>query len=253
MEDYRVFQECGLTEGEAKVYFALLELERATAGQIAKKTALQRSVVYYCIDALLKKGLISFMVKNNVHYYHAESSKKLFNVIQERKRKLDSAEKSVEKMMEQIEEQRKKLVISPGRVFMGWSGLKTAFQDVVNTMNRGEEYYVYGISQRPVPYDRFQRFLGNFHKIRGKKGIRAKILIAKHLKSTVGKARESEQPTEVRYFESEEKSPAIFYVYKHKVMMSMWVEEPFALIIENKEIADALRNYFLVMWKKFAT
>jgi hypothetical protein len=35
-----------------------------------------------------------------------------------------------------------------------------------------------------------------------------------------------------------------------KVLMSMWVEEPFALLIHNKGIADSFRNYFCVLWNE---
>jgi HTH-type transcriptional regulator, sugar sensing transcriptional regulator len=49
----------GLSEKEAKVYLALLELEVATVNEVAKKAGTNRSSTYVVLEALQKKGLVS--------------------------------------------------------------------------------------------------------------------------------------------------------------------------------------------------
>ena len=52
-------QNLGLTEKEARIYLAALELGPSTVQEIAKKTGLIRTTVYNQIKILSEKGLLS--------------------------------------------------------------------------------------------------------------------------------------------------------------------------------------------------
>ena len=56
----------GLTEGEIKIYLALLELGSSSIGQIIKRSGISGSKTYEVLDRLSQKGLISAILKNNV-------------------------------------------------------------------------------------------------------------------------------------------------------------------------------------------
>ena len=103
MNKFEVYEECGLTKGESKVYSALLELGLVSAGPVIKKTGLQRSVAYYCLESLMKKGLVSYVVKNNVNHYQAENPEKLFKLLEKRKKRTESAKESLEKAIKHLE------------------------------------------------------------------------------------------------------------------------------------------------------
>lgn len=54
----------GLTEGEIKVYSAILNLGIATINKIHEKTGLERRTIYDVINKLIEKGLISYTTEN---------------------------------------------------------------------------------------------------------------------------------------------------------------------------------------------
>src|SRR3989344_5620749 len=54
--DIHAMQEAGLTEGEAKVYLALMELGSSTTGPIIEKAHVAKSIIYQLLDKLIQKG-----------------------------------------------------------------------------------------------------------------------------------------------------------------------------------------------------
>ncbi|MBI4087815.1 TrmB family transcriptional regulator, partial [Candidatus Kaiserbacteria bacterium] len=62
-------EDLGLSEKEARVYLAALELGQNTAERIAKQASVNRSTTYVQLDSLMKMGLIST---------HEEDKKTLF-------------------------------------------------------------------------------------------------------------------------------------------------------------------------------
>ena len=57
-----ILEDIGLTQGEIRVYLALLELHTSTAGPIIEKAGLPSSVVYLALNKLLKKEMIKCMM-----------------------------------------------------------------------------------------------------------------------------------------------------------------------------------------------
>ena len=52
-------EEIGLSEKEAKIYLALLQVDRDTIQDLATKTGINRTTVYPVLETLQKKGLVS--------------------------------------------------------------------------------------------------------------------------------------------------------------------------------------------------
>jgi len=58
--------EIGLDEHEAEVYLFLLKNKNQTANEISKEMKINRSVVYSILERLIRKGLVSYVLINNV-------------------------------------------------------------------------------------------------------------------------------------------------------------------------------------------
>src|SRR3990172_67098 len=56
-------QEMGLSEKEARVYLALLELGQAGVPEISKKSGVNRTTTYVILESLAKEGLVSQIEK----------------------------------------------------------------------------------------------------------------------------------------------------------------------------------------------
>ena len=63
----------GLTEGEIKIYDALLELGETTRTRLAKKSGISPSKIYDVINRLVEKGIVSVVKKQGVLHFSAAS------------------------------------------------------------------------------------------------------------------------------------------------------------------------------------
>ena len=59
-------QDLGLTHNEALTYKALLETGQPKTGALVKKTSLHRVLIYDALESLIKKGLASYVIKENI-------------------------------------------------------------------------------------------------------------------------------------------------------------------------------------------
>ena len=133
---------------------------------------------------------------------------------------------------------------SETQVFKGMKGAKTSFDDILNELKKGEEYYVLGISKF-TPH--FERFVINFHKLRVGKGIKCKIIV-NELAKDIGKQLEKIKLTRVKYLKKELFTPVVFIIYKDKTLISIGLDEIF-IQIKSKNLSDGLRAYADYMWK----
>lgn len=81
-------KDLGLTEKEAKVYLALLQLGAATPYKIAKKSRLKRPTAYVIAEELVEKGLIVHVPGEEPRRYIARSPETFF---EDMEGKLDNA------------------------------------------------------------------------------------------------------------------------------------------------------------------
>ena len=98
----KVLEQLDFSKKEIAVYVALLELDTATASQIAKKTDVNRTSCYDLLDFLIKRGLVSKIKKKNKMYFHAGDPKRLLNYLEREKQdKVHTIEKQ-QKMVQEI-------------------------------------------------------------------------------------------------------------------------------------------------------
>ena len=82
-------QHLGLSEKEARVYIASLELGADTAQHIAQKATINRATTYVQIEALKKKGLMSEFEKGKKTLYVVESPDRLQSLLRVFEKELD--------------------------------------------------------------------------------------------------------------------------------------------------------------------
>ncbi len=84
MIEEKILVDLGLTEIEAKIYLACLELGSDTVLNIAKKAQIKRPTCYVSLDNLTKKGYVTKIEKKNTSSYTAEDPKIILNKYKEK-------------------------------------------------------------------------------------------------------------------------------------------------------------------------
>ena len=226
-------REAGLTENEAKVYMALLELGPSKAGLISRKSGLHRRVIYDTLETLSKKGLIGYIKQNNVKLYQAVNPERVLGLIKEREAAINEAMPEMLALFQQTKDKEET------NFYRGKAGLKTVFEDQLQT---GKEILVIGAS--PLAYDILQFYFKWFDKKRVKAKIKTKIIFNKTDKKL------KIPLSEIRYLPQKYSSPLAINIYGDKVAIILWSKEaPMAIVIKNPEISSGYEKYFELMWR----
>lgn len=242
--EIELLKNIGLTDSEIKVYLALLELGSTTKGPIVDKSGVASSKVYELLEKLIQKGLVSSVIKSGIKYFEAAPSTRIMDYLKEKEDRLKEQEKKLEELIPSLEMRRSMAGIgSETQVFKGMKGAKTSFDDILRELQKGDEYYVLGISKF-TPH--FERFVVNFHKERAKLGIRCKIIV-NELAREIGEKLEPIKLTEVKYLKKELFTPVVFIIYKDKTLISIGLDEIF-IQVKSKNLSDGLKTYADYMW-----
>src|SRR3989344_1434054 len=118
--------EIGFSNAEARVYLILLELGRAQAGIISKKTQINRTTTYDLLERLLKKGLITYTIQASRKIFMPVNPKQLVDNLKEQE-KLAAEILPGLNALYKISKEKEEFNIYHGR-----KGIKSILQDILN-------------------------------------------------------------------------------------------------------------------------
>lgn len=127
----------GLSEKEAKVYLALLELEVATANEIAKASSVNRSSTYVVLESLQKRGLASVSAGGRVQKYVAAHPEQLARMAGHESQKRLEAKADIDRILPELislhkdTKERPKVVI-----YEGIEGLRNCFEATLKSKEK---------------------------------------------------------------------------------------------------------------------
>ena len=240
-------QKIGLTEGEIKVYQALLNLGECTKTALVKEAGIAPSNIYDITDRLIKKGIISKVLKNGIAHFSPANPKHILDF-------LDLKEKEIEKerdivneilptLLAKYKDSREKINIE---VFQGWNGLKTIFEDMIEVCKKGDKNYIFGASKGDS--EKADIFFLKYSRMREKKGIFTNIIFNKDM---IGSKRvdffQKSKSYDVKFLN--QTTPTEIMVYKHVANIIILTKEPLVIRISGKEIASSFKQYFDIMWE----
>ncbi|MFA6022843.1 MAG: helix-turn-helix domain-containing protein [Candidatus Pacearchaeota archaeon] len=236
----------GLTDGETKVYLALLELGTSTTWNITKKSKVSGSKVYEVLERLKEKGLVSFITKNNIKYFEASSPEKIISYLKEKQTQIEFEKLEIQKIIPELILKQKGVAKSEAKIFIGFEGLKTANEDIIHSLKKGEEWLSMGLTEQP---EQWENYFNKKQEERAKKGIIHKHLLNEKYKSLYHQ-RKKLAHTEFRFLSKDFEMPTSIEIYSNKVIIMLIVpESPMAIMIESKEVAESFRKYFYALWE----
>ncbi|MCX6748359.1 MAG: hypothetical protein NT076_02030 [Candidatus Pacearchaeota archaeon] len=226
----QILQESGLTHNESLVYSALLELGPSLAGQISRKSGLHRRTVYDTTEMLIKKGLVGYILKNNRRLFQASSPNKFLDILKEKE---TTIQQSLPEMLSFYQKTKEK---EETNFYKGKQGLKTVFQEQLEE----KEILILGASSSAFEVLPF--YFKWYDLARKKKKIHARIISSDKLPKI--------PLAEIRYLPEKYSSPLAINIYGDKVAIILWSKEnPIAIVIKDKAIAEGYRKYFELVWK----
>jgi len=232
-------KEFGLTEGEAKVYLALLAGESTRSG-IVRKSGVSPSILYEILKKLQRKGLVSSVEFEGKKHFQPVSPEIFLQELEEKKAK-------VEKLVSILKTRKKENIVF-ARVYEGFKGLKGMLKDIEDEefkKSKTKEWLAMGVTA--YKKESFNRFWTYWHtKIRPKYKVKARFIF-------------SEKGT--NYFSIVKKAPlakvkvislpisVCITVCGRTTLIMKYTDLPTFLLVKNEEVANTFKEIFNFLWE----
>lgn len=228
----------GLSPTEIKVYMNLLNEGSSYPKEISFKTKINRSNIYEALDRLLSKGLISYIVKNNIKWFEAKEPESIFALIEDREEELKKTKTELKKEIKKINPIKEKTQLE-ANVFVGKKGLRMIFEDILN-----EKKDISLFASKLQFKEIFGPYFDLWHKKRSSLGLKQRSIFHKSMKSKI----KEKKLLQLKFVDDEYTNPTATIIYGNNCVFIEWSKEPLAIKINNKEIAKSHLNYFNYLW-----
>lgn len=239
-------QNLGLSDKEAAVYVAVLELGESTVNPIAQKSGIKRTSIYYFIDHLVELGLIEVAVIRNRKHFKARSPEYL-SVLQQQR--LQEVQEAIPQFMSLFNSSTTKPKISY------FEGPKQVQQIMLEELNHKLIRFIWPIKEitEMIGGAPFMEKLIRQHI---QKGTVSKIIRFPQQEVQYEGWQNTPNHTnrEIRYAREGTTFPMAIGVYDQDVVAFISSQkEGFGILIESAELGAAMIYLFEMFWSQAAT
>lgn len=235
-------KEIGLSENEARVYLAMLELGESNIIPIARRSGIKRTTVYNYLEEFVRLGFITISQRHGRRFYSASSPNRLRLLMRER---LERTEAIIPTLFSLYQEEEGKPSV---QLFEGIEGLKAVFELSLESISKKIDVIpIESAGHVFVGAEYISRYIEQSRKL----GISFRSL---------------RLPTDnyenYRYYEPEQHDNRIIriapnwftsqnylQIYDDKVgVFSHAKETPYAMVITSNSYAQTMRLFFTTVW-----
>ena len=228
-------QKLGLNLSESKVYLILLKLGRSQAGEISKKSQINRTTVYDSLERLIERGLVTYVISANKKVFRAVKPAILIQKIKEK-------EKIATELLPELEDLYKKSKEKEeSDIFRGRRGIKSILWEIL----KYKQYVAFGSSGRFLDFMKHDFLM--FQKRKKELKINAKVILNESARKSESVQKAHSQ---FRFIPDKYTAPTTTFVYDSKVAVIIWSETPIATVISSKDVTKSYQSYFDLLWKQ---
>jgi len=246
-----ILTSLGLSEPEAAVYDALLELGLSPASAIIKKTGLKRGHVYHLLYGLIEKGLAEQTEKNKKAHFRALSPSKLLEFVDQQIKTVSDSKKTLESILPSLLSVYRLTSEKPIITFYeGDEGMKKVLSD---TLFNNPEKNILTFSD-VAGYTRYLReWNENYYAVQRKKlKIYEKVIIPNNREALdYMRGYKANDVTEILFIDH--KLFPFFTeinIYNNRVSFVTFSDKAkIGVLVENKEIYQTLTSIFNLVWE----
>ncbi len=237
--------EFGLSDKEARVYLALLELGPSSVTDVARRARVTRTNAYHLLNSLLSYGLASSTEGEAKTFFSAEDPKRLVYFLKEKMDIAESRFKEAESVLPVLRslhrDPKKPLHV---KYYEGIEGLISIYEDTLNAKTE-----ILGYASVEYQHSFFPGYFPEYYQRRTSQGIRVRCMLAETPDSLRIKGLDKKQLRTTKIIPKKyEVSPEI-NIYDDKVAI-MSLKEKFGVIIESEAVTEAFRNLFEIAYEK---
>lgn len=252
MDINKIFLQLGLTEEHAKVYFASLEWGETTVSNLAYKSKIPRTTVYMLLEELVNIGLIAQILRKGKKQYQAESPEYLMTLLQKQKVDVEGLIYTLENEMTQLKSMQKVEKNKPEIHYLeGADGIKQAYE---MSLQAKTEVLVQCYTADYADVVSAEFFSNYFATLFGS-NIKTRELLTLNDESYAAKwGSEKNLQLLVDFKKISNSIETDFFIFDEKVVfVSFNKENPYALVISDLNIFNAVKSLYELAWAQAAT
>lgn len=235
-------QDIGLSEKEARVYLAALELGATTADKLAKHAKVNRSTTYVQLESLMKNGLISTYEENKKTFFAPESPEFLKRLLIKQREDVGAKERNLTAILPDLLQQYAGAGEKPVvRFFPGKEGISAVREEVL-TVKEKELFVMFSSDNMTKIFD--SKELDSYTVRRRALGIFSKGL---YTQKDFFDTADLDELTDRRYIPNLYMSIDI-RIFGDKTALFSLEGNCFAMVIDSKQIAASMKNIFNLLW-----
>jgi len=236
----KLLEEVGFTSKEAKVYLALLELNKGNVKEIARITQLKRPIIYVILEGLVTRGYASESLETKVNIYQPTDPSVILN-------KLRNNYKNFHEMLpifRSLGNRGKK------RPKITYHETKEGIASIWEDMNNFQDVFL--ISSYRRIEDHFPGLLDKWlHEM--KKGIInpgfRQLISDSPFEIEFAKKFMFTKNQRARFLPELRNSHMDFAIFGNKLAITSLGEDPFIVAIESEELVHSIKPLFELAWK----
>jgi sugar-specific transcriptional regulator TrmB len=231
----------GLSDKEARLYLAALELGSFSVLEIAAKSGLKRPTCYIILDELTKRGFVSMILSEKKKIYKVESPTAF---IRQAQNNLKYAEQTVPALLSIVSQEKEKPKM---KYYFGQKNLQNQYDDLLTSRHK-IMYYVGSNESRINSVG--ESFLKDWIKKRLAKGIKIKtIRMREKQPDDYLLSASTELKREVRYAPKNIFIPDTLCITGDKVAVIFTKGNNFGFTIDSPEFSKTILGLFSALWE----
>lgn len=238
-----IYDALNLTEGERKVYAALVEIGSSTTGPLYKNAGVSQSKVYEILKRLKDKGLATYIMKGDITYWQPADPQIYLDKISKDLEDIKQKKRILEKELP-ILVKNNSFIQESVSVFEEFNGFKNALLSFQESFSKGDKLLVFSSPKNiQEPY---LTFLLHYTNERIKRKIPAKIIYGKGMKD-FATSLHGNKGTEAKFVDI--MTPSTIGIGPDRVILMNWGQKPKFIVLRGEEIVRSYHAFFESFWK----
>lgn len=247
MELIEALINLGLNEKEAKVYLALLSLEKATAYTVATRSGLKKPTAYVILDNLIAKGFVLKIPYKEKHIFMAKSPRECIALAKE---KLSNAEEMLPEFLAIQKKSEEKASVS---YYEKMDGIKEMYQRLLKNMrdkDKADRHFIAFYAHQKDTPQVLQKYWTELNEEYRDNRIKRKYITTNHpsIRKYLEKETIEKFGIEMKALPEEKYSSNIsIEIYDNfvQIISHRYIQ---GVLIENPDIADVMKQIFNLVW-----
>lgn len=226
-------------------FIGLLKLGNAKVGRIIGSVRVSSSNVHDALDKLVKKGLVSFILKNNIKEYSSSPPESLKLLINQEKELVKEKELKLNSLLANLSSIRKvSEPVQSAEIYAGLNGIKSGFKKLIHPAHRTQKFlffYKYDRSNIEIVHKFFSKLdIEDYYN-----RVPTQGLFSKEYKPFFKERKKNK--IEAKF--TTHIIPSSVNIYGDNVLIIAWGENPIGFLIQSKEVARTFQVLFEEIWK----